>query len=337
MKAAVFHGSQNMTVEDVPYPQLRPDGVIIKVNSSGICGSDLHMYRHGGPDGLIMGHEFSGDVVEIGDQVKGVKVGDRVIAIGGVGCGDCYWCKQGDYIRCSRLRFIGVSLPGSNAEYISIPLFELDRYAVKLPDSISYEVGATAEPLSVALYAVDQTQPQPGDTVVVTGLGIIGICLVQILKSRGITRIIASGRRKKRLELAEQSGASVVVDAARDDIVPVVEKETAGKKAEVVFECAGAASAFHQALQMVHRGGKVNLVGLYQESITWNPSFIISNDMTIIGCGLRWNLPGAVDLLQSGKVDTRPMITHEFPLADVKEAFDTQVEADDAIKVLLKP
>ncbi len=337
MKAGVFHGAHNITVEDVPYPPLYSDGVIAKVQYNGICGSDLHMYRHGGRDGTIMGHEFSGDVVEVGEDVKDVQIGDRIVAISGRGCGECYWCKKGDFIRCSRLSFLGYGFQGANAEYVSVPLVKMGLYAARLPDSISYEVGATAEPLSVALYAVNQTQPQPDDTVVITGLGIIGICIIQILRSRGVSKIIVSGHRQKRLEIAKQSGASVVVDASKEDIVPIVEKEAGSKKADVVFECAGATSTFQQALQMVHRGGKINLVGLYQEPISWNPAVLAGNDITLIGCGLRWDLPGAVDLLQSGKVDTRPMITHEFPLEKIKEAFDTQLESDDAIKVLVKP
>ena len=119
MKAAVFHSAHNITIEEVPYPKLEADSVIIKVKASGICGSDLHMYDRGGRDGAIMGHEFAGDVVEVGADVTGVKPGDRVVAIGGRGCGECHWCKQGQYLRCSRLGFLGFSFPGANAEYVS--------------------------------------------------------------------------------------------------------------------------------------------------------------------------------------------------------------------------
>jgi alcohol dehydrogenase len=152
-----------------------------------------------------------------------------------------------------------------------------------------------------------------------------------------VKTIIASGRRSKRLEIAKQSGAEVVVDAAKDDIVPVVEKVAGSRKADVVFEVAGVPELFEKSLRMVHRGGKVNLVGLYMEPVTWNPSFIVSNDITVIGCGLRWDLPGAVELLSSGKVDTKPMITHEFPLDQTKEAFETQLTSQEAIKVIVKP
>ncbi len=337
MKAAVFHSAHNITVEEVPYPSLDPDGVIMKVRACGICGSDLHLYRHGGRDGTIMGHEFSGDIVEIGSEVKGINKGDRVVAMSGRGCGQCYFCKRGEFIRCSRLIFLGYGIQGAFAEYVSVPNFKLDLYCAKLPDALTYEEGATAEPLAVALYAITQTQPKPEDTVVVIGLGIIGLCIIQILKSMGATKIIAGGRRVKRLQIAKEGGADVVVDAAKEDIVAVVKKETPDKGADIVFECAGSPDTFRQAIQMVHRGSKINLVGLYQEPITWSPTFLVGNDITLIGCGLRWDLPGAINILRTGKVNAKPMITHEYPLEKTKEAFDTQLESEDAIKVLVKP
>lgn len=337
MKAAVFHGTKDIRIEEVPYPALPDDGIIIKVHSSGICGSDLHLYTHGGRDGTVMGHEFSGNVVEIGPKVKGIEKGERVVAIGGTGCGECYWCKQGQYIKCSKLSFLGYGIRGALAEYTSVPNVQLGLYVEKLPDNVSFEAGATAEPLAVALYAVNQVMPEPDDICVVMGLGFIGICVIQILRSRGVKTIIASGRRSKRLELAREAGATVVVDAAKYDIVPVAQKIAGSRMADIVFEIAGSPECFDQALHMVHRGGKINLVGLYQDPVTWNPAFIVGNDITLVGCGLRWDLPGAVKLLTDGSTDTLPLITHEFPLDNVKEAFDTQLTSQDAIKVIVKP
>lgn len=337
MKAAVFIGSRNFSIEDVPFPRIEPDGLIVKVKASGICGSDLHGYRNAKESKMIMGHEFSGDVVEVGSGVKGVKIGDRVTAMSGRGCGECYWCRQGQILRCSKLTLLGYGSPGAFAEYVLVPSFKLDVYAAKLPDNISYEVGATAEPLSVGLYAVNQTQPGPDDTVVVIGLGVIGLCIIRVLKARGVAKIIASGRRESRLKLARESGADVVVDAGRDDIVTIVNKVTSGKNADIVFECAGSSGTFQQAIGSVHRGGKVNLVALYEQPVTWNPAFIVTKDINLIGCGLRWDIPGAVNLLKSGQVDTKPLITHEFPLEKIKEAFETQLMDEGAIKVLIKP
>jgi len=337
MKAAVLYDAHDVRIEDVPNPKVEPDGAVIKVKACGICGSDLPCYKYGGCDGMRLGHEFSGDIVEVGANITGVEKGERVAAISGRGCGQCYWCQKGDWIRCSKMDILGYGFPGAFAEYVSVPFFEMGTYAARLPDTLTYEEGATAEPLSVALYAVTQTQPRPEDTVVILGAGTIGLCIIQVLKARGVTQIIVSGRRAKRLQLAEESGANVVVDAAKEDIMPVVNKVTSSKGADIVFECAGSSDSYQQALEMVHRGGKVDLVGLYKQSITWDPNFIVSNDITLIGCGLRFDLPGAVDLLQSGKVNTKPLITHEFPLDKIKEAFETQLADEDAIKVLVKP
>jgi len=337
MKAAVLQGEGDIRVEEVPEPTVEPGGVVVKVKASGICGSDLHGYRHGGRAGMRLGHEFSGDIVEIGDGVTGVKTGDRVTAMSGKGCGECYWCKKGDFIRCRNLSLLGYGIPGALAEYVAVPSFEIGRYADKLPDNISYEEGATVEPVAVSLYAVRQVQPQPDDTVAIIGLGILGLCIIPMLKSMGVKQIIASGRREKRLKLAKEFGAEIVIDATTDDIVPVVKGLNNGKGADIVFDCAGKTETFHQALDIIHRGGKIDLVGLYQEPITFHPTFLVSNDISLIGCGLRWDLPGALDLLKNGTVDARSLITHQFPLDEVKEAFDAQLKAPDAIKVLVKP
>jgi 2-desacetyl-2-hydroxyethyl bacteriochlorophyllide A dehydrogenase len=337
MKAAVMRGAHDIVIEEVPYPRLEPEGVIIKVRACGICGSDLHMYRHGPPVPWRMGHEFSGDVVEAGARVSEVGVGDRLAAMCGEGCGHCYWCREGQWLKCTEMRLLGYGVDGAFAEYVSVPHLEMGKYAARLPDSLTYEVGATAEPLSVALYAVDRSRPRPEDTVVIIGAGVIGLCIVKVLKARGFGNIILSGRRAGRLRLARESGAGVVVDAAREDIVARVKKLTDGRGADIVYECAGNAETFRQSLEMVHRGGRVEVVGLYEEPVTWDPTFIVSNDIDIGGCGLAFNLPGAIELLKRGQVDTDPLITHQFRLDDIKEAFETQLTADDAVKVIVKP
>jgi L-iditol 2-dehydrogenase len=328
--------TEQISVQEVPNPKAESHGIVVKVKAAGICGSDVHFYQRGGP-GTIMGHEFAGDITEIGPEVKGLKIGDRVVAMGGRGCGECYWCKRGEYIKCTKLGFVGYAYPGAFAEYVAIPAVQLGQYVAKLPSKLTYEEGAAAEPLAVALYAVQQAQPQPEDTVVVIGLGIIGLCIVQILRSMGIKQIFASGHRETRLELAKKGGANLVIDAAKEDIVPIVLTQSGGKGADIVFEVAGMESTFQQALQMVHRGGKIELVGLYSKPFSWSPSSIVGNDITLFGCGLKWDLPGAVNLMESGKVDTKPLITHKFPLTRIKEAFETQIQAPDAIKVMIKP
>jgi 2-desacetyl-2-hydroxyethyl bacteriochlorophyllide A dehydrogenase len=339
MKAAVYNGKSDFSIQDIFYPKLEEDGVIIKVRAAGICGSDLHVYRRGGRgNGWILGHEFSGDIVEVGEKVRGVAKGDRATVMTGRGCGQCYFCQQGDIIHCSKLTLLGYGIPGAFAEYVSVPSFNFGIYSALLPDSLTYEVGATVEPLSVALYAVKQVQAQREDYIAVIGLGIIGICIVQILKSLGFTRILVSGHRANRLKLAKQAGAAVAIDAAsNNDIVRAAGEFTSGKGIDAVFECAGTPATFQQALDIVHRGSKINLVGLYEHPVTWNPGVLVSKDITLIGCGLRWDIPGAVKLLTDGQADTRPLITHSFPLEKIKEAFETQLNDPNAVKVLLNP
>jgi 2-desacetyl-2-hydroxyethyl bacteriochlorophyllide A dehydrogenase len=339
MKAAVFQGVEGVTVQDVPYPKLDPDGVIVKVKSGGICGSDVHGYQRGRNEPVTMCHEFSGDVVEIGREIKDLKVGDRVVAMSGRGCGQCHWCKQGDFIKCSKLQMLGLApgIPGAFAEYVHVPHFQLGKYAAKMPSWLSYDEAATTEPIAVALHGVQQSHPQKDETAVVIGLGIIGLGVVQILQSLGVKQIIASGRREQRLRLAKEGGASIVVDAARDDVVPVVEKATNGKGADVVYDVAGYESTFQQALTMVHRGGRVDLIGLYGKPFLWSPSSLVGRDVDLLGCGLRWDIPGAMALLESKKVNAKPLVTHKFPLDKIKEAFEIQIKAPDAIKVVVNP
>lgn len=318
MKAAICRENRQFTIEDLPMPTVEPEGVLIKVGACGVCGSDLHNYRRGGREGMVKGHEFAGEVVEVGAGVTGIKKGDRLAVMTGRGCGECYWCTQGDFIKCAKLQMLGIGFNGAFAEYVSVPNVRFGQYSTILPAGMSYEIGATAEPVSVALYGVRRVNPKPDDTVVVIGLGMTGLTIIQILRSMGVKQIIASGRRTGRLKLAIEAGALAVVDADKEDVVPLVKKMTAGKGADIIFECAGSERTFQQSLAMVHKGGKVEIVAIYEVPFTWNPSALVSNDVDLIGCGLRWDIPGAIDLMKSGKVDIRPYVTHEFPLRETK-------------------
>jgi threonine dehydrogenase-like Zn-dependent dehydrogenase len=167
MKAAVFHTPRNFKIEDIPYPRLEDDSVIVKVRSCGICGSDLHFYNSWQQDGTLLGHEFSGDVVEIGKQVTKVKVGDKVVAAGGRGCGECYWCRSGHIVCVRNCALWDMLLPVLLRNTAPCRPFKIGEYAAKFPARMAYPEAATAEPLAVALYAVNQMQPARGDTAVV--------------------------------------------------------------------------------------------------------------------------------------------------------------------------
>jgi len=336
MKAAVLHGAFDIRIEDLPKPKVDPDSILIKVRACGICGSDLHRYKLGGQGRMIFGHEFSGDVVEVGANVAEIKKGERITGSGYRPCQQCYWCKQGQFHRCSAMAFVGYELPGALAEYVLLPRAQLGRTIFRLPGALTYAEGATVEPLSVAAYTIRRLQPQAENTVVVLGAGMIGLCVIQVLKAIGVSKVIVSGRRAKRLEAARQSGADLVINAAEEDPVLAVKESTSGMCADIVVECAGTPTTFQQAFDMVRGGGKIMLVGVYEQSVSWDPNAAINRNVTVIGC-LGGHFPRAIDFLESGKVKTRPLITHELPLDRAKEAFEIQLRAQDAIKVLVKP
>lgn len=333
MKAAVLHGAREIRLEEVPYPVLEAHGVIIKVKACGICGSDLHVYKREDKGGTIFGHEFSGEIVEVGREVKDIYPGMRVTAVGFRPCGECFWCKQGKGYRCSHMELIGYEFPGAMAEYVHVPYAVLGRTIFPLPEELSYEEGASVEPLSISYFSVNRAQPKPEDTALVIGLGVIGLHAVQVLKAMGVKTVIASGRRPARLKAAQALGADFVIDAAKEDTVGRVWEITGNLGVDIVVECAGQQVTFDQSIAVVKGGGKVMLVGVYEEPLTWDPLTAIAKNVSLIGC-LGGNFPACINLLKTGQVKARPLITHTFPLEEAAEAFRVQLADPGAIKVM---
>ncbi len=336
MKAAVMHGAKDIRTQEVPDPVCEPHGVIIKVKACGICGSDLHVYKREGQQGTVFGHEFSGDIVEAGSQVQGITPGMRVTAVGFRPCGECFWCGQGKKHRCSNMAILGYQFPGAMAEYVHVPFAALGRSIFPLPEELTYEDGASVEPLSISYFSVNRAQPKESEVIAVIGLGVIGLYAIQVLKTMGVGKILASGRRTSRLATAKICGANVAIDAAKDDAVDVIIRETTNLGVNTVLECAGTQVTFDQSVAIARGGGKIMLVGIYEEPLKWEPLSFISKNLTLIGC-LGGNFPAAIELLRSGKVKTKNMITHSFPLDQTTEAFRTQLLDPSAIKVMIKP
>ena len=336
MKAAVLHGPCEIRTENVANPVLEDHGIIIKVEACGICGSDLHVYKQDGKEGTIFGHEFSGIVAEVGANVTGIKPGERVTAVGFRPCGKCFWCKQGKSYRCSDMALLGYQFPGAMAEYVAIPFASPGRNVFRLPEELTFEDGASVEPLSISFFSVKRAQPGEKDTAVVLGAGVIGLNAIQVLKAMGVPRVLATGRRLSRLEAAKACGADVVVDAFKDDVLRAIMEATSGMGVDIVVECAGTQETFDQSIEMTRGGGKVILVGVYEQPLTWDPLKAMAKNLTLIGC-LGGNFPASIELLRNGKVNSRPFITHRFPLDRAAEAFQVQLRGQDAIKVMITP
>lgn len=348
MRAAVYQEPSRLTIEDVPVPEVGPKDVLVRVGAVGICGSDLHSYKIGAyvEPGQIMGHEWMGVVAKVGDEVEDLAEGERVTGFELGVCGECYWCQRKQYGLCPELfhNSTAYGKPGAFAEYIPIRNAVVGQSIYKIPDHLPDDVAATVEPTSVGLYAVEQGGVKQGDTVVVLGVGMIGNVCVQAAKAAGAKTVVAVDVSPLRLQAAQQVGADHVCDPREGDPIDFV-KETIGVgryhfgeggMADVVIEAAGVPDTTRQAFEMVRSGGTIVFVALPEEAAPFDVTKLVHKQPRVIGV-LGGSLKDAVAALADGRVDTRPLITHSFPLEQASEAFAQQLRGGEAIKVLIKP
>jgi threonine 3-dehydrogenase len=328
-----------LTVTSVPKPAPGPGEVLIAVRHAGVCGTDLHIadwdaWAQGRiQPPLVVGHEFAGEIVALGDGVTELKTGQLVTAEGHIVCGHCLQCRTGNSHICRNTRIIGVDRAGAFAEFIVMPATN-----VLALNGIPTNVGAIMDPMGNAFHAV-LTAEIPGSTVFVVGCGPIGCFAVGIARAAGAARVIASDVNPKRLTLAARMGAHVTINAAQDDVVEVVRKETGGEGADVVCEMSGVPSALHQAFAAVRMGGRVQLLGIPKGDVPVNfASEIIFKGITIYGVIGRkmyetWHQMHR--FLAGGQFDPRPVITHQLPLAQIDDAL-AAIRSGDAGKVILE-
>ncbi len=328
-----------LTVTTVPKPAPGPGEVLIAVRHAGVCGTDLHIadwdpWAQGRiKPPLVIGHEFAGEIVALGDGVTGLRKGQLVTAEGHIVCGHCLQCRTGNSHICKNTRIIGVDRDGAFAEYIVMPTTN-----VLTLSGIPTEVGAIMDPMGNAFHTV-LTAEIPGSTVLVVGCGPIGCFAVGIARAAGATKVIASDVNPKRLALAEKMGAHITINAAKDDVVKTVVGETGGEGADVVCEMSGVPSALHQAFAAVRMGGRVQLLGIPKGDVPMDfANEIIFKGITIYGVIGRkmyetWHQMRR--FLTGGQFDPRPVITHRFPLAKIDDAL-AAIRSGDAGKVILE-
>ncbi|MFC1901650.1 zinc-binding dehydrogenase [Chloroflexota bacterium] len=352
MKAAIYYGPGDIRIEEVPRPEAGPEGVVVRVRACGVCPMlDLGAWKNWVPPqvGLAPGHEFCGDVVEVGAKVTAVKEGDRVYGLSFRPCHTCDWCRIGNYMRCNSWLQGVKGKHGAFAEYYWFP-FVTDDNIIKLPDNLSYHELAFIEPLHLS--AGLGKKGKPGDVVVILGQHLVGLGTVARLKERGVTKVITSDISRKRLEASREAGADIVVDAVNEDIVSVVMKETAGEGADVVIQGDERPIAFLQAVSMVRRSGTVWIANSYDvdagawagpdgrvygpELINLPTSAAIQNAWGTLGTKKALWM-GALELLQSGKITAKKHVTHVFPLDKIKEAFETASNPHESIEVIVEP
>lgn len=332
MKALVLKECNRFSYEDVPRPQAAPDEVLIRVKACGICGSDVH-----GMDGstgrrippIIMGHEASGVIAEIGREVSDFAEGERVTFDSTLYCGRCRFCRKGWFNLCDRRRVLGVSCKeyrqdGAFAEYVAVPSHILYR----LPEAVAFEQAAMVEPVSVALHAVERHGVSLNDTAVVVGAGMIGLFVVQLLRAAGCGRIIAVDLDQERLDLARRLGAD---EGVTPDAVPA--------DADIAFEVVGNTPALKTAVASLRKGGALTLVGNLAPSVDLPLQAVVTRQLTLYGsCASSGEYPACLDLIGRGAVDVNALLSAAAPMADGATWFERLHKRERGLmKVILLP
>ena len=350
MKAAVLEEIGRFEIHnDIPIPQIGETDILVKVKYAAICGSDLHVFNTGMfVDKLpfIIGHEFSGEIVEMGDKVEKLALGDRIMGLNINFCGECWWCKNGDFHCPSTAKGLGFYDQGAFAEYVVIKNARLGFNVHKLPDSLNDRNGALAEPCSVGWGNVDAMDVKAGDRVVVLGAGIIGLSCAVAAKAKG-AEVVIMNRSKGRLEIAQKAGIDHVYSPMDGDPVdyiidlwgngqyPYHYGDREGGMADVVFEAVGSPATFEWAFNMVRAGGKVCIAGTATKKAEIDPNLIELKD-PYIKSGLAGDFAKSVEMLANGTMNADAIITHEFTLDQIQEAFAMAADTKKSMKVVMK-
>lgn len=346
MKAAVLYGKEDIRLEEVPDLGIIPGdkfNVLVKVKAAGICGTDIHfyngLYADRVPKHAVLGHELCGEVVAVGDDVRHLKVGDRVAIEPLIGCGECVFCKSGDYHLCPDLKHIGKHYSGGFAEYTKAP----EEKCVVIPPNVTYQQAALLDCYAVGVHALKRVPVSIGDTVVVYGGGPVGFCTAQVAKAAGAKRVILIDLIQEVLDVAKEVGIDVTINSSVEDPVAKVLELTEGKGADIVFDSVGGhAPILDMEVKMLRPQGKLGMIGVRQES-----TFVMSKahfkeiDIIFIFSYSYWNYQTefsiAMGLLETERVISKPVVTHTFPLSKVQEAFSTARDKANshAIKVMV--
>jgi L-iditol 2-dehydrogenase len=344
MKAVVLYDKSDGAVEirDVPMPVIGPEECLVEVKYCGICGSEPHMY-HGqltllARPPVVLGHEWSGQVVEVGERVAGFAAGDRVTCeTAAETCGVCALCRSGSYNVCPERRAFGFAVDGAFTRFVRARYQRLHH----LPEGVSYEAAAMTEPICVAYNAVaEKSRVHPGDVVVVVGPGPVGLFCSQVARLAGAGTVVVTGTRRDgaRLELARRLGADLTVDVSEQDPVEVVRGLGDGLGAHLVIDCAGVPPAIQQSLSLVRRNGQVTKIGWSLQPVNLTLDEIVAKAVTYQGAfSHTWTTWETVlELLRLKKIETEPLISKIWPITRWEEAFH-KLEALEAHKILLYP
>jgi (R,R)-butanediol dehydrogenase/meso-butanediol dehydrogenase/diacetyl reductase len=329
MKAIVYHGRKDVRYEDWPEPgRLGPSEVRVQVKYAGICHTDFNEYAHGPiftaatphfrtgrSVPLVVGHEFSGEVVEVGSKVQQLKPGDRVAVNAVDACRHCEYCRREKYALCPAVAYLGFSRDGGLAEYTVAP----EACCYRLPPAVSYRAGVVVEPLSAAMHAVGQARLALGDRVVVVGGGAVGLCVLQVLRAAGASQVFVVEKSETKRRFAMELGATAAIDPVQN-LRLQIEAYTDDWGVNTTFECVGSELALRSALAMTKPGGLVCIVGIFPSAFKFNFNHLLAQEKTIVtSLAYGPEFGPVIDMLADSRLRAEPLITRTLPLAQAVE------------------
>lgn len=342
MKAAVLEEIGKIVIKDIEKPKVQPGHLLIKIEYVGICGSDVHYYEHGRigdfvvEKPIILGHECSGTVKEIGDGVDMFSIGDRVVPEPGFACNKCDYCKTGKYNLCDSMTFMATPpVDGSFCEYVSYPA----DMVFKLPDNVSTEEGALIEPLAIGIYAAQRGEVFPGAKVLVLGAGCIGLVTMLASKAFGASQVFITDVLENRLEAAENLGADFAVNTRNKNLHELIADATGDTGVDVVIDCVGISPTVNDAINSCKKGGTIVLVGMgADDKININMNRAISKEIDFKTIFRYRNIfPTALKMVSDGKIDIKGIVSHSFDFEEIAKAMEfVKNNKQDVVKAVIK-
>lgn len=340
MRVAMYYSNRDVRLEEMPVPRIGPGEVLMRVEASGICGTDLLEWyrRHKAP--LVLGHEVAGVIAAVGEGVQGHTVRERIAAAHHVPCNTCHYCLSEHHTVCDTLRRTNFD-PGGFAEYVRLPRINVEQGIFSLPDEVSFEEATFVEPLACVLRGQRLAHLEPGQTVLVIGSGVAGLLHIQLARASAAARIVATDIVDYRLEAARRFGADAAVPA-KEYSPDHLRQAARGSLADLVVVCTGVTPAISQALQSVERGGTVLFFAPTEPGITIPISLndlFWRNEITLTSSygGSPADYASALELIKTGKIHVRDMITHRLGLAETGLGFQLVAQAQDSLKVIIEP
>ncbi len=340
MRVAKYYRNDDIRTEEIPIPHIGPGEILMRVEASGICGSDVLEWYRLKKAPLVLGHEVAGQVVKVGVGVTRYKVGDRIAASHHVSCNTCYYCLTGHHTSCETLRKTNFD-PGGFSEYIRLPSINVDRGTYLIPDELSYEEATFHEPLGCVVRAQRIARLAPGQSILIIGSGIAGLLHIHLARVSGAGRIMAVDIVPYRLHAAKKFGADEAIKPS-ENIQKIFRQMNSGRLADLVIVCTGARKAFIQALESVERGGTVLFFAPSDPEVKIPVSIndvFFRNDITLTTSygASPFDSWLSLELIRSSSLRVAEMITHRLPLEETEKGFQIVAKARNSIKVIIEP